>query len=108
MGWLRKITGVDKQLKVQEKQAAIAQQANEQAAAANIASINAAAAATADQQAILAERAVAEKAAAAAVSQPLDVAEVSLSSDVTLGGSTKARKAKRAAFGKNYQSGISI
>jgi hypothetical protein len=108
MGWLRKLTGVQGQIDAARSNADATNRATEQAAAGQSAALNAAAAATAQQQAIITERQAAEQKAAAIVSAPLATAEVTLNESATSGASTKARRARRTAFGRNYQSGVSI
>lgn len=61
--------------------------------------------ATADQQALLAARSAAEAKASDAVSQPLQSADVQLDDS---GDSNSARNRRKASFGRNYSSGVSI
>lgn len=114
MGALRKVTGVDAQIKNAKKQAVAAEQsnqlqadANRQASEAQAQSLVASARAAADTQAMLAARSQAEDKARTVASQPLATADVQLDappSDTSAGERSK----RRAQFGRNYSSGVSI
>lgn len=105
MGFVRKITGVQGQIDAAKRNAKAQEDATKQAAAAQAQALNASANAAAQQQAQLAARSAAEAKAASAVSAPLDQADVQLDDS---GATTAARKSRRAVFGKNYSTGVSI
>jgi hypothetical protein len=107
MGAVRKLTGVDKQVDAANKNTDAQVQATAQAAAQQQQALMASARAAADQQAQLAARSAAESKAATAASAPLETADVQLDPDASesaAGG--KARR--RAAFGRNYSTGVSV
>lgn len=107
MGFVRKITGVDAQVDAARQNAAAQNAATKQAADQAQADLMNTAKASADQQAMLAARSVATQKAADVASVPVGQAEVQLSADS--GESTSAIRArKRASFGKNYSTGVSI
>lgn len=105
MGFVRKITGVQKQIDVAKQNAKVQEDAVKQSAQlAERASMQSAKAA-AEQQAMLAQRAVAEQKATDAVSAPLAQAEVSVDTD---SASTSDVRRRRAKFGRDYSSGVNI
>jgi predicted metalloprotease len=107
MGYVRKITGVQKQIEATQANAAAQERATLQAAKDQQAALAASAKAAADQQSQLAARSAVEATAAAAASAPLASADVQLEQDSP--DSVTATRAKRkAAFGRNYGGGVSI
>ena len=107
MGFVRKITGVQSQIDATEQNAAAQENATKQAAAAQTQTLMQNAPATAAQQGQLAARSAAEAKASAAVSQPLDSADVQLQAD-SPDSAAASRNKRRAAFGRNYSTGVSI
>lgn len=114
MGFVRKITGADAQIKNARREAEAAEKNNEITAAANKQAADAQAQqmiqssrAAADTQAMLQARTAAEDKARTVASQPLATANVQLDGDP--GESSAATRSKRRAqFGRNYSSGVSI
>jgi hypothetical protein len=108
MGWLRKLTGVDKQIKAAEKNEKATSAAARDAAQANIKQAQEQALEASRQQQLIAERAVAADAAAAAVSLPLDTAEVRLDAPTDASAAATGR-AKRKKFATGvYTTGVGI
>lgn len=114
MGAVRKLTGVDKQIRAANAQADAAiknneltEQANKAAAEAQAQQLMQSARSAADTQAMLAARNSAEDQARTVASQPLATADVQLDADPTA-SSAASRSKRRAQFGRNYSSGVSI
>jgi hypothetical protein len=107
MGFLRKVTGTQGQIDAMNNNADVQIKAAKAAADAQTKALNDAASATADAQRQAADRQQVEQAAADAVSKPLAVADVALDTPDTGSAIAKARQ-RRAQFGKNYTSGVSI
>lgn len=107
MGAVRKWTGVNAQVDATNRNAAATIAATEAAAAQQQQQLMAAAKASADQQAQLAARSAAESKAASAASSPLQTADVQLDPDAKE-SATAGRARKRAAFGRNYSTGVSV
>jgi hypothetical protein len=107
MGYLRKLTGAQGQIDAMNANAAASEAATKQAAAGQMAQLQQSARAAADNQAMVSARQAAESAASEAAMQPLGTADVSLSApqEDTV---TAQRSKKRAAYGRNYSSGVSI
>lgn len=87
--------------------AAAQEKATQQAAAAQTQTLMQNAAATASQQSQLASRSAAEAKAATAVSAPLGTADVQLQPD-SPDSAAAVRNKRRASFGRNYSTGVSI
>jgi hypothetical protein len=107
MGAVRKLTGVDKQVEATNNQADAQTRATAEAAKNQQQALMASAKAAADQQAQLAARSAAEAQAATAASAPLQTADVQLDPDASESASG-GRARRRAAFGKNYSTGVSV
>jgi hypothetical protein len=111
MGFVRKgvqkLTGVDDQVAAMEANAAAQEAATKAAASRQTQELQQTAQAAADQQAMLAARDAAETKAKDVASAPLEQAEVQLDPNPAESAS-QARRSKRAAFGKNYGSGVSL
>jgi hypothetical protein len=107
MGWLRKKTGAQQQTDALYENARVAEAATKQAAAGQIAQLQQSARAAADNQAMVSARNAAEAKASDAAAQPLATADVALSApqEETV---TAGRAKRRASYGKNYSSGVSI
>lgn len=109
MGFVRKLTGADAQVKAMNKQADNQIKAAKDAANAQVAALNASAQAAAEAQRTAADRANVERVAAESASQPMAVADVVL--DIAQPGSAATgRRKTRAQFGTGYSSdsGVSI
>jgi hypothetical protein len=104
MGFVRKVTGVQAQIDATNANADAQTKATAQAAAADQQQLMQSAKATADQQAQIAARSAAESKASSAVSAPLEQADVQLAGD----GADAQRRSRKASFGRNYSSGVSI
>lgn len=107
MGFIRKITGVQSQIDATNANASAQENATKAAAAAQTQTLMQNAEATAAQQGQLAARSAAEAKAATAVSQPLGTADVQLQPD-SPDSAAAVRNKRRASFGKNYSTGVSI
>jgi hypothetical protein len=106
MGFVRKITGIQGQIDSVNANTASQEAATKEAALGQAAALNASAMAAAQQQAQLAARSAAEQKAQAAVSTPLQEADVKLADPAANG--TAARRGRRASFGRDYKTGVSI
>lgn len=107
MGFVRKLTGVQGQIDATNANTDSQVQAAKQAADAQVQALNASAKAATDAARMAADRERAAGAAADAASKPLAVADVAL--DAGAAESVVAgRRSRRAQFGKNYSSGVSI
>lgn len=107
MGKVRKITGVQGQIDAANRNADAQNAATKAAADAQAAALVASAKAAADAQRNAAARLAVEDKASDAASQPLGTADVQLDEDATTSVSAR-RNQRKAAFGKNYSTGVSI
>lgn len=107
MGFVRKLTGADGQIKAMKKNTQVQIKAAKEAADAQVRSLNDAANQAAAQQAMLAERQKVESLAADAVSAPMDVADVALAAPAE-GASIAATRKRRQQFGQNFGTGVNI
>jgi hypothetical protein len=107
VGYVRKITGAQGQIDAMNNNAAAQVSAAKTAADAQVQAMNAGAAAAADAQKQAAARGQAESLAVASASKPLATADVALDESLSGEGTGAVRK-RRAQFGKNYASGVSI
>lgn len=107
MGFVRKITGVQAQIDSTNANAAAQAEATKSAADSQQAALMQSAQASATQQAQLSARSAAEAKASTAVSAPLGKADVQLDTNPTESVSA-SRNRKRASFGRNYSTGVSI
>ena len=105
MGFVRKITGVQKQIDIAKQNAKTQEDAVKQSAQMAERAAMQSAKAAADQQAMMAQRSVAEQKANDAVSTPLATAEVSVD---TGQASTSDVRRRRAKFGRDYSAGVNI
>lgn len=106
MGAVRRWTGAQGQIDAMNANAAQQERATKEAARAQAQSLLDAARAAATQQAQMSARSAAEAKAATVASQPLAQADVQIDDGVE--NSTAARRSRRASYGRNYSSGVSI
>jgi hypothetical protein len=108
MGWLRKVTGAEAQIKAARKNEEATSAATKATAQANIKQAQEQALEAARQQQLISERAAVAEEAAAAVSLPLDTAEVRLDAP-TDSSAAAAGRAKRKKFATGiYTTGVGI
>lgn len=107
MGFVRKITGQQKQIDAANRNADAQVKATEQAARDQQAAAAAAAIAAANAQRAAAERDRVTRAASDAASTPMGTADVALDAPESESAGI-TRKRTRAQFGKSYGSGVSI
>lgn len=107
MGFVRKMTGADKQAEAIKQNAAAQADATRQAATQAQQQLMLSARQAAEQQALASARMVAENKAADSVSQPLAIADVQL--DTTSPMAASVRRRKRVSFGTGANAtGVSI
>lgn len=107
MGFLRKITGQQAQIDQRARNADAQIAATQQAATASANAAIQQAKQVADNTKLVAERDAANTAAQDALSTPLDTADVQLQADTGLGVAASSRK-RKAKFGQNYSTGVTI
>lgn len=107
MGFLRKITGQQAQIDQQARNADAQIAATQQAAADSANAAIQQARQVAENTALVAQRDAANQQAQDALSTPLDTADVQLQADTGLGVAAGTRK-RKAKFGQNYTSGVTI
>lgn len=107
MGFVRKITGVQGQIDAANRNADEQNAATKAAADAQTQQLMQSAKAAADAQRNAAARMAVEDKAASAASAPLAVADVQLDEDASTSVSAR-RNQRKAAFGKNYSTGVGI
>jgi hypothetical protein len=108
MGFVRKLTGVQKQIDATNRNADAQIKAAKMAADSQVAALNAGAKAVADNQRLAADRARVEQTASEAANIPMGVADVALDAGATESVGVARRKV-RAQFGKgSYSAGVGI
>lgn len=107
MGFVRKVMGVQGQIDATKDNANAQIAATQQAANAQQQNLMQNAKAAADQQAMLSARMAVESKVSDQLSQPIGTAEVQIDGDSTDSVTATRRKAK-AAFGREYSSGVQI
>lgn len=108
MGFIKKVTGIQGATDAANANAKATEDAAKQSAAAQQEALTASAQAAAQQQAQASQRAQAEQTAADAASTPTQTADVELDPQDATQDATTARQNRRASFGRNYGTGISL
>lgn len=108
MGFIKRVTGQQAAADANNRNAAATEAASRQSAQANQQQLQATAKAAADEQATLSARSKAEQDAADAASTPLQTADVQIDADNSSESAVDQRRTRRAAFGRNYNTGVSV